>query len=457
MKYVIFGAGSYGELALDFLGYLRVLCFVDNYAYGKELRGKKIISFGELKELSLEELIVVVASGNYSKEMEAQLIANHMTKYFIFQDYDLRIDIEVLPIYALNKRIERVSYNRILSCGNVSKYHKIAVLGLNHYIPYLLSEIAIQNNYKNIVEVISHTDTDVRQCMGIPVVTWEEADKDFDCLIVNEKRQLIDNLEIYENAEGDFDIIDIYDADFVEPSFYHPELQKYKDLYKGKRIFVIGNGPSLTIKDLSTLHQHREICIVSNMMYRAYDQTDFRADFYIMCDQDGIDDSQEDLSNIPGNLLIGDGYHVERPNRPIKGIQYYHDLFTHFLPNYPKFSNDLSKGLYRGGTITYNGLQLAAYLGAKEIYLLGVDHSYLNNSTAEENHFIKNYYSQEEKKRYEERNKERVIPFEADKALKAYEAAELYSRKHGFRIYNATRGGKLEVFERVAFDSLFED
>ena len=79
MKYVIFGAGSYGELALDFLGYLRVLCFADNYAYGKELRGKKIISFGELKELSLEELIIVVASGNYSKEMEAQLIANHMT------------------------------------------------------------------------------------------------------------------------------------------------------------------------------------------------------------------------------------------------------------------------------------------------------------------------------------------------------------------------------------------
>ena len=77
----------------------------------------------------------------------------------------------------------------------------------------------------------------------------------------------------------------------MEPSFYHPELQKYKDLYKGKRIFVIGNGPSLTIKDLNTLHQHHEICIVSNMMHRAYNQTDFRADFHMMCDQDGIDDS----------------------------------------------------------------------------------------------------------------------------------------------------------------------
>ena len=100
-------------------------------------------------------------------------------------------------------------------------------------------------------------------------------------------------------------------------------------------------------------------------------------------------------------------------------------------------------------------MQLASYLGAREICLLGVDNSYLKESTAEGNHFIKNYYTEEQKKKYKERYK--VIPFEADNALKAYEAAELYSRKHGFRIYNATRGGKLEVFERVAFDSLFED
>ena len=38
---------------------------------------------------------------------------------------------------------------------------------------------------------------------------------------------------------------------------------------------------------------------------------------------------------------------------------------------------------------------------------------------------------------------------------RTYKAAERYSRQHGFRIYNATRGGKVEAFERVDFDSLF--
>ena len=37
----------------------------------------------------------------------------------------------------------------------------------------------------------------------------------------------------------------------------------------------------------------------------------------------------------------------------------------------------------------------------------------------------------------------------------AYMSAEPYSRDHGFRIFNATRGGKLEVFERKNFDEVF--
>ena len=40
--------------------------------------------------------------------------------------------------------------------------------------------------------------------------------------------------------------------------------------------------------------------------------------------------------------------------------------------------------------------------------------------------------------------------------LKAYQKAKQYAETHGIKIYNATRGGKLEVFERVDFDSLFE-
>ena len=42
-----------------------------------------------------------------------------------------------------------------------------------------------------------------------------------------------------------------------------------------------------------------------------------------------------------------------------------------------------------------------------------------------------------------------------DQVKLAYEKAKLYADEHGIKIYNATRGGRLEVFERVDFDSVF--
>ena len=36
----------------------------------------------------------------------------------------------------------------------------------------------------------------------------------------------------------------------------------------------------------------------------------------------------------------------------------------------------------------------------------------------------------------------------------AYKKAKEYADKHGIKIYNATRGGALEVFPRVNFDDL---
>ena len=36
----------------------------------------------------------------------------------------------------------------------------------------------------------------------------------------------------------------------------------------------------------------------------------------------------------------------------------------------------------------------------------------------------------------------------------AYEYAEKFSHENGFRIYNATRGGFLEKFERVDLDEI---
>ena len=84
-------------------------------------------------------------------------------------------------------------------------------------------------------------------------------------------------------------------------------------------------------------------------------------------------------------------------------------------------------------------------MGFKEIYLLGVDFSFSSNYKDACNHFIKNYYTKDSK----------AIFFADKESLQAYMSAREYADKNGIKIYNATRGGKLEVFDRVDFDSLF--
>jgi len=44
---------------------------------------------------------------------------------------------------------------------------------------------------------------------------------------------------------------------------------------------------------------------------------------------------------------------------------------------------------------------------------------------------------------------------DVDLMIAGYQAARDYADNNGLKIYNATRGGKLEVFERVDFGSLF--
>ena len=49
---------------------------------------------------------------------------------------------------------------------------------------------------------------------------------------------------------------------------------------------------------------------------------------------------------------------------------------------------------------------------------------------------------------------EKFYTFDYDSVKKSYEKAKEFTEAHGIKIYNATRGGKLEVFERVDFDTL---
>ena len=354
-----------------------------------------------------------------------------------------------MPAYWLNKKYEIVSYNRVFEYHHIDNYKKIVILGNNELVPYLISDICFQSDYDIINRIIDkNLEVSNHKILGIPLSSDLTSEK-MDCLIVNKKRDELSKEEFEFIDNLNVKVIDMYETDYIESSFYNQELKKYKDIHKGKRVFIIGNGPSLRYEDLDKLYENNEICIASNKIFLAYNHTKWRPNYLAMYDQNVVEDCMEIIPKIKEKVFIGDSYHFERPYNKIKGVQYFHCINSNrrYAPNLPKFSNDFCKGFYEGYTVTYSfGLQFAAYTGAKEVYLIGCDHNI--GTTLENNHFIKDYYG-DDKEKYKE------YLFSTDDATLAYEAAERYSRRNNFRIYNATRGGNLEVFERVDFDSLF--
>jgi len=228
--------------------------------------------------------------------------------------------------------------------------------------------------------------------------------------------------------------------------------QKLKGKYKGRRGFVIGNGPSLTINDLDKLKN--EITLASNKIYLAFKHTTWRPTFHTVVDRilfDQIRDEIPQFFSVTHLLLAW--------CREVNGCSAYGWLYKGGAELDPsvniQFSGDLIKGVYSGATVTFDNLQFAVHLGLNPIYIIGCDHYYKDEkkhvSAGEKaitgnanNYFIEGY-----------REKDDVFPAAPIEQMNlAFVHARTYTEKNNISIFNATRGGHLEVFERVSFDSL---
>lgn len=233
-------------------------------------------------------------------------------------------------------------------------------------------------------------------------------------------------------------------------------LKSVKGKYKGQRCFVLGNGPSLSPDDLNRLKD--EITFASNRIYKIFDKTDWRPTYFGMMDEsvaelDGVIDGINSFE-CKKKFALQEGYYVFKK---IKGNPcFLHAWYERKYLDNPGFSEELSEGIYCIATVTYMLIQIARYMGFEKIYLLGVDNKYafsrLRDGTVVKNEGAGNYFGEQGA----------AVP-NPDAAVNtweldiAYEYTERYSRKHGFRVYNATRGGFLEKFERVKLEDILKN
>lgn len=238
------------------------------------------------------------------------------------------------------------------------------------------------------------------------------------------------------------------------PSAYlHPwrresmrKLGELKDSHKGERCFVVGNGPSLKVTDLSKLQ--KEFSIGSNRIFLAEEELGFKPSILLSVNDLVVQQSVQELTALQMPKFFS--------WRARKWIQ--PDALTHFLyTTYttPSFAKDARGRIWEGGTVTNVALQLAYHFGFKQVILIGVDHNYVDkgkpNSTVESKGDDPNHFSA----RYFGKGFQWQLP-----DLEAWEDGYRMVRKayeaDGREVLDATIGGKLQIFKKVDFSTLFE-
>ena len=228
------------------------------------------------------------------------------------------------------------------------------------------------------------------------------------------------------------------------------KIRKYKNSHLGERCFITCTGPSLTISDLELLKNENTIGV--NSITEAYHHTTWRPTFYVLVDIFAFKKYLSESEVMTGKLCKDTAFlhYRARPkmlwgNEVFCPISYENHQKKWMDHKKIKVSSDLSVCAYDCFTVTNMAIQIAMYMGFKEIYLIGADCNY----TTSKIHFIE--MPDDQKK-----ISEGWLPNATELSIDGYREIKKYADKHGFRIYNATRGGMLEVFPRVNLDDLVE-
>jgi hypothetical protein len=224
-------------------------------------------------------------------------------------------------------------------------------------------------------------------------------------------------------------------------------LEKFHNLHKGERGFILANGPSLTRLDLGKLSDQKTFGM--NRLYLAFDRLGFVPTYYVVINDLVIRQFADDIKNLPMQKFLNWNL---RSFFQGSGNTFFLRLKFGLKD---RFIGDLTKSICSGGTVTFIALEAAYFMGFQEVILVGLDHRYQEQGTpntvqirkneVDASHFHPNYFP---------RGVKWMLP-DLKRSEQSYAAALEAYQRDGRRIYDATLDGNCQVFPKVNYDELF--
>jgi hypothetical protein len=438
----IWGAGENGRRIFPHIGSENVIAFIDNNSQkiGGYFCDRPVISYETYKEKYKDYFIVI--SPLESKQIEEKLLGDNIISFFKQCNCPSEFS-EPEPRQILKQCIlSEIKEDKSVVIYGKSLYSII----LNHWIK------EVKERYVDII-IPQGTDRAFFDLLkkSFPNMNFLTEEEGIEEIRSNGLKVYVsDRWEIDHLREiiGESDrIINAFNLAEDKNRYFSPELLRFKNIHEGDTCFIIGLGPSLRADDLSLLYENHIISFSVNEIAKIYEETEWRPEYFVMTDKNAF--SYASLAH-PEQLCKNNAFLTEAQeefwsrNRSEKNIKFHR---RQNLPDMEEefFSEDAAKVCGNGGTCIYICLQIAVYMGFKNIYLLGMDLVDMSQGVNQLPTY-KHFYQEEETSR-----------LWLDLILKGYKSARKYADTHHIHIYNATRGGYLEIFDRVDFDSIFED
>jgi len=227
-----------------------------------------------------------------------------------------------------------------------------------------------------------------------------------------------------------------------------------------RRCFIIANGPSIKQQDLRLLQD--ETTLVVNSFHFHPDYEGIRPKYHVVVDPLHFADQPNTIAWLR---------ELERKETdtvfifPVEGEGLFrkYGLFQCKKVHYTLMSDqrcapgrvkaDFARPVSGVQCVSAAAILVACFLGFREIYLLGCDHDWLAHPTVDTHFYDSNphYPDIMSTFTYESMMESQL------KLWREYRGLREFALARGSRIYNATRGGFLDVFPRVTYEKLVEE
>ncbi|OZD63382.1 hypothetical protein CH268_09315 [Rhodococcus sp. 06-1460-1B] len=224
-------------------------------------------------------------------------------------------------------------------------------------------------------------------------------------------------------------------------------IRQFKNTHVGERCVIIGNGPSLNNTDMSLLKN--ETTFGLNRIYLMFEKMGFETTYNVVVNQLVVEQCVPEFESLSSPLFTTQP--SRRHLRDVGGN-------IHFMNKVagPRFSKDVSHGLWEGATVTFVAMQLAYYMGFSQVILVGVDHSFTSKGVAHKtvesegddpNHFDPNYFGKGFRWQLPDLERSEV----------AYILARLNFQLDSRTIVDSTVGGKLDIFPKIPLEEALRE